>query len=105
MTACTSLRGAVATKQSRGARRTPFSFLQRQLNELVSAVGFVEISARGDDRLELRRGNRQDGRRLLDAPHLLVEVPHELAAGALLRVALAVLREDGDARTEERHLV
>src|SRR5947208_3478719 len=79
--------------------------LQRQSHQRVRAGLSVEIAARGDDLLELRRRDRQPRNDLADAARLLVEVPDELAPGGLLRVALAVLREDRDARTEERHLV
>src|SRR5204863_5185379 len=79
--------------------------LQRQSHQRVRAGLSVEIAARGDDLLELRRRDRQPRNDLADAPRLLVEVPDELAPGGLLRVALAVLREDRDARAEERHLV
>ena len=71
-------------------------FLHRQLNERVGPRLPVEIPAGRDDLLELRRGYRQTRDDAANPAHLLVEVPHELAPGRLLRVALAVLGEDGD---------
>src|SRR5436190_2692514 len=79
--------------------------LQRQSHQRVRAGLSVEIAARGDDLLELRRRDRQSRDDLADAPRFLGEVPDELAPGGLLRVALAVLREDRDPWPEERHLV
>src|SRR5882762_3072754 len=84
---------------------TSSRLLQRKPNQRVGTGLAVEISAGRDDLVELRRRDRQARRDLADAPGLLVEVPDELAPGGLLRVALAVLREDRDARAEERHVV
>src|SRR5438132_6776331 len=88
-----------------GMSASPSRLLQGQLNEPVGPLLFVEISARGDDLFELRRRDRQSRDHLADPPRLLGEAPDELAAGRLLRVALAVLREDRDPRPEEGHLV
>src|SRR5258706_8845156 len=79
--------------------------LQRQPHERVGTGLAVEIATGRDDLLELRGRDRQARRDLANAPDLLVEVPDELAAGGPLRVALAVLPEDRDARAEQRHLV
>src|SRR6266542_1600174 len=79
--------------------------LQRQLNELVGPVLSVEVAAGRDDGFELRRRDRYAGDDVANTARLLGEVPHELAPGGLLRIALAVLGVDRDPRTEERHLV
>src|SRR2546422_2707467 len=79
--------------------------LERQADQRLGARLAIEIATGGDDLVELRRGDRQPRRDLADATNLLVEVPDELAPGGLLRVALAVLREDRDARAEQRHVV
>src|SRR5215470_3783717 len=65
----------------------------------------VEVAAGRDYGLELCRRDRQAGNNITNTACLLIEVPHKLAPGGLLRVALTVLRVDRDARTEERHLV
>src|SRR5207253_4168687 len=88
-----------------GIAGSPSRLLQGQLNEPVGPGLPIEIAARGDDLLELRRWDRQSRDDLADAPRFLGEVPDELAPGGLLRVALAVLREDRDPWPEERHLV
>src|SRR6516164_5402810 len=80
-------------------------WLQCQLYEPVGSVLAVEVAAGLYDGFELRRWDRQAGNDVANTACLLVEVPHELAPGGLLRVALAVLRVDREARTEERHLV
>src|SRR5688572_16957463 len=74
--------------------------LQRELDELVRPLGLLQIATCRDEAFELLRRDRQDRRHVAHAPHLFLEVPNELAAGALLRVALAVLREDGDTGAE-----
>src|SRR5262245_29385739 len=88
-----------------GIPRSPSRLLQGELHEPVGAVLLVEIAAGGDDLLELRRRDRQPGDDAANAARLLGEVPDELAARGLLRVALAVPGEDRDPRPEERHLV
>src|SRR5213593_4880079 len=88
-----------------GMSRSPSGLLQGELNEPVGSRLLVEVAARRDDLLELRRRDRQPRDHIANAARLLREVPDELAAGGLFRVALAVFREDRDARTEERHLV
>src|SRR3954463_721836 len=78
---------------------------QCQPHERVGAVQSIEVVARGDDLLELAPGNRDAGHDGTDAARFLVEVPDDLPARRLLRVAPAVLREDRNPRAEERHLV
>src|SRR5215470_10707809 len=78
---------------------------QSELYEPVGTVLVVEVAAGRDDGLELRRRDRQARNNITDTARLLIEVPHKLAPGGLLRVALAILRIDRDARTKERHLV
>src|SRR5207302_4853298 len=79
--------------------------LQRQLYERVGPVLAIEVATGRDDGFELRRRDRQARDGIANTARLLVEVPHELVSGGLLRVALAVFGIDRDARTEERHLV
>src|SRR6188768_3296445 len=66
------------------------SLLERQLNKLVRAFLPLELAAGGDHRFELRGRDRQARRDAVNAAHQPVEVPDELAPGALPGVALAV---------------
>src|SRR5580765_6388075 len=68
-----------------GIPRSPSRLLQGELDEPVGAVLPVQITAGGDDLLELRRRNRQARNDLPDAAGFLGEVPDELAAAGLLR--------------------
>src|SRR5262245_10299487 len=79
--------------------------LQGQLNEPVSPVLAVEVAAGRDDVFELCRWDRQAGDNVANPACFLGKIPHELAAGGLLRVALAVLSVDRDAWPEEGHAV
>src|SRR5262245_12211580 len=88
-----------------GIPRSPSRLLQGELHEPVSAIVLVEVATGGDDLLELRRRNRQPGDHATNAACLLGEVPDELAARGLIRVALTVPGEDRDPWPEERHLV
>src|SRR5439155_18521707 len=88
-----------------GIPGSPSGLLQGELNEPVGSVLAVEIAAGRNDLLELRRRNRQPWDHIENPPRLFGEGPDELAAGGLLRVALAVPGEDRDPRTKERHRV
>src|SRR6185295_14892429 len=81
------------------------SLLERQLDKLVRAFLPIELAAGGDHRFELRGRDRQARRDAVNAAHQPVEVPDELAPGALPGVALAVPGVDREARAEQRHLV
>src|SRR5262249_21620435 len=88
-----------------GIPRSPSRLPQGELHEPVGPSMLVEIAARGDDLLELRRRDRQPRDHTANAARFLGEVPDELVARGLLRVAPAVPGEDRDPGTEERHLV
>src|SRR5262245_54542481 len=79
--------------------------LQRQLDQAIGPGVLVEVAAGRDHVLELGGRNRKSGNDVADASCFLVEGPDELASGGLLGIAPAVPGVDGDARTEEGHLV
>src|SRR5215471_11462075 len=81
------------------------SYLQRQTHERIGAVLAIEVVAGRDQLLELALGNWNAGNDAANAAGFLVEVPDELAARRLLCIHAAVLGEDRDPRTEQRHLV
>src|ERR1700747_2770259 len=77
----------------------------RQLDEALGSFLWFEAEARGDDFFESFRRHRQTGDDLANPARLFGEVPNEFAPRGLLRVTLAVFREDGDPRREKRHIV
>src|SRR6266851_523582 len=75
----------------------------RQPDQRVGGmVERVEMAAGIDQPVVLRFADRQAGGDRADAARLRLEIPDEFAAGALARVAPAVLGEDCDARPEQR---
>src|SRR5215468_6912932 len=61
-----------------GIPPSPSRLLQGELHEPVGPILLVEIAARGDDLLELRRRDRQPRDHAANAARLLGEVPDEL---------------------------
>src|ERR1700730_7587538 len=73
-----------------------------QRNQLLGrSVGAVEMAAGVDQPGKLRLADSEAGGDRANAAGFLLEIPNEFAAGAFPGEAPAVLREDGDPRTEQ----
>src|SRR5580704_10459360 len=78
---------------------------QSQLDEAIGSLLLFEAAACRDNFFESLTRYRQAGDDFANPARLFTEIPNEFAPRGLLRVTLAVFGEDGDPRSEKRHIV
>src|SRR5579863_2651586 len=77
----------------------------RQVNKFIGPLLSIEIEACRNNFFESSRRHRQTRGDLANPASFFLEVPDKFTPGGLLRIALAVLGEDGDPRGEKIHIV